>query len=1343
MSQYGPGDRPPTVKKAKKAKRVVTGSRGDAAVSTPTPAPAPVTDVQSSGGDYGTKKASRYQRKVARRTRQRAVTAQAQTYASQGQAVENQANQQHANQSYARQLHLAAQSTSKRLGVPIELREDGQYYKKVVRKLLPDYWTPVDPITGKQDDKYLKEHVAEVGKVNEALDPIHQTGLKVLEQTTRPLHAIAGSVDAALTGKSLSEVHHAFTRGILNKDKVTFSEVLAHQGAPKWTRAVGGFTLDVALDPTTYLTLGAGGVARKAVQEAAKSAAAHGADEATIAAIKRNVGAAAEKHASDYLEHKGRGAQVGMRFHIPFTDKAVRPTVTIPGTKALGHAKPVRAVRKALRESRPVQAVAKGLAPDFREKGVLPIEHTAARSADRLHRAAEHKGDQKAIETKHSLRAAVPDAAHQADVIAAVERAPVHPILNVETRTVRTPEYEKKLVARKAQRDVQTARRVEAHARGRAEVAAGAESRRTVKDALSIAKSEHVAASPHFAEADQTITEFKAATSARSQASTELTNANKQFRNAHEGARSLYTNEERHAAEVRLAAAKSNMSAAKHQYTDATAKLHDFADRAAGITAVGGKSSILRKLDRTPPAALKRLEKARGTLAQKEAEHVAAKKAIKGQPRMTRKYETVLVDKTTGRRVKDINAEAAKVTPDSILHGDVARHVEKLNAEMNAAEIKSGARSPSSTLENYFPHVHESTVAPKDGLTKKMLRKAKRFGADKQRKVEGTVRELSARGQNPFTEDLAAAMASRVHKSARRVANAEYSTRLAATGERLTKAPKSLPENYAAYTHIDGKLTKLAKDDGTPDFASIDQAIKQGKDVRQLNEKVIDHRVDAAVGHRVATWDKVQGKWKYAVTQISPSYHLGNLVGDTILAHEADTSLPSFAKSAKAINTARKATKARKSADAGRGLDIAQDGTIKIAGKRVKVTDEIELAAKEGAIQTGFVGSEIHDLAGKAKDSWLARFGENRENFPRFATWISARNRGLSPKDAAAWTNKHHIDYGDLTQFEQNLKRYAIPFYTFNARNTRIQVSKLFTRPGKLATLQKAREEAIKAAGYDPDTFDQTLKDYQQRGAAVPVAIKTILTPRTPIEQGLALLPNKSLYDEGKKVLNMTGPAKIIPELIANYSFFFGEHIEDASKKGGEFTPAPGWLDQVPNGLRKLIGAKKGRDGWYWPKKVDYIIRSIPESAAIKDLTTAGTNAHGRKRGQSIASALGIKLDPYDTSKNTIDRLYRQQAGVTKEINRLATLKLDRTADRSKYTPEYVKLLDQQKVLTDAIDAANKAAGKKKDPRINRRARKSSGGLPSIAGSHSSDSLPSIAGSHGSSSSLPSIGGSR
>jgi hypothetical protein len=93
--------------------------------------------------------------------------------------------------------------------------------------------------------------------------------LKVLDQTTRPLHGVAGGVDAALKGKNVLK---ATGRGLANKDKKTFSDVLKTAHAPKLVQSTVGFGLDVLADPTTYVTFGAGGIIKKASLDAARQA---------------------------------------------------------------------------------------------------------------------------------------------------------------------------------------------------------------------------------------------------------------------------------------------------------------------------------------------------------------------------------------------------------------------------------------------------------------------------------------------------------------------------------------------------------------------------------------------------------------------------------------------------------------------------------------------------------------------------------------------------------------------------------------------------------------------------------------------------------------------------------------------------------------------------------------------------------------------------------------------------------------------------------------------------------------------------------------------------------------
>jgi len=79
---------------------------------------------------------------------------------------------------------------------------------------------------------------------------------KSLDVLSRPNFASANLAKALLTG---ADPFKAMKRGITGEDRTTYSDVLAISGMdPGITRAVLGFAGDVLLDPTTYLTLGAG-----------------------------------------------------------------------------------------------------------------------------------------------------------------------------------------------------------------------------------------------------------------------------------------------------------------------------------------------------------------------------------------------------------------------------------------------------------------------------------------------------------------------------------------------------------------------------------------------------------------------------------------------------------------------------------------------------------------------------------------------------------------------------------------------------------------------------------------------------------------------------------------------------------------------------------------------------------------------------------------------------------------------------------------------------------------------------------------------------------------------------
>ena len=87
--------------------------------------------------------------------------------------------------------------------------------------------------------------------------------MKTIDYVNRPLYASAGFANAIAGGKGVEEALVAASKGISGEERLFYSDVLNTAGVKnKYVRAIGGFALDVALDPTTYLTFGIGSGAK-------------------------------------------------------------------------------------------------------------------------------------------------------------------------------------------------------------------------------------------------------------------------------------------------------------------------------------------------------------------------------------------------------------------------------------------------------------------------------------------------------------------------------------------------------------------------------------------------------------------------------------------------------------------------------------------------------------------------------------------------------------------------------------------------------------------------------------------------------------------------------------------------------------------------------------------------------------------------------------------------------------------------------------------------------------------------------------------------------------------------
>lgn len=255
--------------------------------------------------------------------------------------------------------------------------------------------------------------------------------LTVLNQTTRPLHAIAGAAKADVhtiktqgLGHYLAhgspEAPHAALRGVENKDTTTFSDVFTEAGwKPKGTlgkvaKGAASFGADVVADPTSYVSGGTGSIAEKAGEDAAarvsKKALATGLTQDQAVRAGERARSVAQKGAAS----KGSGATVKLAGReVPVVRRATAAAGRTGG----------KTLRKVVPENLRGASRAMGaeVNPNIAPIGVAKVEHAAAARATRTARGTINTGNRAAADVGHGIRRQI-GPKNYAQVVDAVEK---------------------------------------------------------------------------------------------------------------------------------------------------------------------------------------------------------------------------------------------------------------------------------------------------------------------------------------------------------------------------------------------------------------------------------------------------------------------------------------------------------------------------------------------------------------------------------------------------------------------------------------------------------------------------------------------------------------------------------------------------------------------------------------------------------------------------------------------------------------------------------------------------------------------------------------------------------
>ena len=208
-----------------------------------------------------------------------------------------------------------------------------------------------------------------------------------------------------------------------------------------------------------------------------------------------------------------------------------------------------------------------------------------------------------------------------------------------------------------------------------------------------------------------------------------------------------------------------------------------------------------------------------------------------------------------------------------------------------------------------------------------------------------------------------------------------------------------------------------------------------------------------------------------------------------------------------------------------------------------------------------------------------AGVGRAFENNARLAVMLDQMAKGIDPETAAMVVKRHLFDPEQMTQFERNVMRRIIPFYSWMRFNIPLQLETLITQPGR----QAAFFDMFNAASAVPSAeFADGLPVWTRRQLVAGLekndngTVTLLYGMGLPIED-LARVP---ILNSTDTLLQAVGPMIRAPlDQIYRRSSFYSRPFELYGRK--QKGPIPSVAQNLPESVQKWIGytQKRTKDG--------------------------------------------------------------------------------------------------------------------------------------------------------------------
>lgn len=374
--------------------------------------------------------------------------------------------------------------------------------------------------------------------------------------------------------------------------------------------------------------------------------------------------------------------------------------------------------------------------------------------------------------------------------------------------------------------------------------------------------------------------------------------------------------------------------------------------------------------------------------------------------------------------------------------------------------------------------------------------------------------------------------------------------------------------------------------------------------------------------------------------------------------------------------------------------EMADEGVI-IGGV---LGSDLETLARHGVNGISRVNSKVR-VAARGVDNTL----QDRENLMRMVVYMHFRDAGYSRVKAARETANAMIDYGELSKGERELWKRVAPFYVFAARSIPIYAITLVRRPGKIGNIEKIRQEAGNAQGLEADMIRNDA-GYRQRAYGFPLRLEEdfgigpLKLPKGTylVSNGLPLmalgqLPTFFSKDPAALQADLAAfyetnlrywGASLSPiigagvETALNRSFFYGRTLQTDYRP---LTPAPVGnflklaaafgkttepISGTKNNARTIAGIgtmtsrRTGKQVTGWSPQFENAILKFTAGAPGFALNLSrDENRRGQNDWQAVISFLsGQKFDPYEKNGRKLENAFEVWTQLNDQYNKLSPL---------------------------------------------------------------------------------------